>query len=54
MTDDSAHRIDFTVTFVSRHAETWREIIEAEPSPDEVAPAIAAVGGAGGWILMGF
>lgn len=52
MTSDTSRLLDFKVTFVSRHADAWKEIIEAEPSPDEVAPAIAAVGGAGGWILQ--
>ena len=49
---DPGDALPFRLTFVSSHFENWKDLIEEEPSPDEVAPRIAAVGGAGGWILQ--
>ena len=49
---ESRVALPFRLTFVSSHFENWKDLIEEEPSPDEVAPRIAAVGGAGGWILQ--
>ena len=45
---------DPEVVFVSRHARDWQEIAEALPEPGDVAPQIAALGGAAGWILQTF
>ena len=45
---------DPEVVFVSRHAQDWQEIAATLPEPGDVAPQIAALGGAAGWILQTF